>query len=260
MNHPEHRGIASTSAKYRKLSPYYSEFAAFYDRLGWNRFAIECAHRLLDIIRFKSPKAKSVLDFACGTGELEFRLRKTSLSITGVDISPAMLEVARKKNRGSKFLLGDMTKIKLGRRFDVACCFFDSMNHLRSYAELRRFIRNAAYHLEPEGLFVFDILSPSGLAKWELFDLKRSADYTVMTRGEVNNRQLKAEIIIEGFVKQRSGLYRGFRQVIYERAFAFESLIAYLNNSGFHRIAVSSFDPDESIEQSSRWFVVARKL
>jgi len=184
-------------------------------------------------------------------------LRSTKLSLTGVDISPAMLTIARKKNPDAKFIVGDMVSLKLEDGFDIVCCFFDSVNHLRSTHDLNRFIANAADHLLPGGLFVFDVLSPAGLAKWESFDLKAKADYTVITRGGFDEKYMRAQITIEGFVRRKSGLYRRFKQEIMEKAFAFDTLLRSLKKARFAQIAVSSFDPAESIEKSSRWFVVA---
>ncbi len=226
--------------------------------LGWNEFAAECAERIKTILKFRLPKARFLLDFACGTGELEYRLRNAGISPIGVDISPAMLKVARKKNPGVEFIVGDMISLKLERKFDIVCCFFDSVNHLRSTDELNRFFGNVAVHLRPGGLFVFDTLSPAGLAKWEFFDLKTAPDYTVITSGDFDENKIKARITIEGFVRRKSGLYRRFRQEIVEKAFAFKTILRSLQKAGFSHIAVSSFDPAESIEKSSRWFLLAR--
>ncbi len=209
------------------------------------------------ILKFRLPEARSLLDFACGTGELEYRLRNTKLSLTGVDLSPAMLTIARKKNPDAEFIVGDMVSLKLEDRFDIVCCFFDSLNHLCSRRDLNSFIGNAAKHLLPGGLFVFDLLSPAGLAGWESFDLKTTPDYTVITSGRFDEKYMRVQITIEGFIRRKSGLYRRFKQEIMEKAFEFDTVLRSLKRAGFTQIAVSSFDPAESIEKSSRWFVVA---
>ena len=76
---------------------------------GWRR-------RLLDYVGLNSSDA--VLDLCCGTGDLTFeaaRRLKCPGKVTGIDFSPAMLEVAQKKlskvnrttSRKTSFMLGD---------------------------------------------------------------------------------------------------------------------------------------------------------
>jgi len=78
----------------------YSEFAQYYDMLGWNKFAHVCAERLKTFVRFRGSGNETVLDLACGTGELEHRLQRTNLKFTGVDLSWQMLSQARRKTNG----------------------------------------------------------------------------------------------------------------------------------------------------------------
>ncbi len=50
------------------------------------------------------------LDLACGTGDLTFAVRKTGCRAVGLDITPRMIELARRKAglTGSPLLVGDM--------------------------------------------------------------------------------------------------------------------------------------------------------
>lgn len=41
-----------------------------------------------------------VLELACGTGRLLVPLARAGATLTGIDVSPAMLDVAREKSRG----------------------------------------------------------------------------------------------------------------------------------------------------------------
>jgi 2-polyprenyl-3-methyl-5-hydroxy-6-metoxy-1,4-benzoquinol methylase len=44
-----------------------------------------------------APNANSVLDLACGTGEITIRLQEAGFNVTGVDLSEDMLTVAQQK-------------------------------------------------------------------------------------------------------------------------------------------------------------------
>jgi demethylmenaquinone methyltransferase/2-methoxy-6-polyprenyl-1,4-benzoquinol methylase len=52
-----------------------------------------------DIVRAaRAQKCRRILEVACGTGELAVMLAKAGFEVTGVDLSPAMLAVARRKS------------------------------------------------------------------------------------------------------------------------------------------------------------------
>lgn len=75
------------------------------------------------------PALSSVLDIACGTGELCFELAiRKDCQVVGVDLSPRMIEFARKRNRYAtvRFEFGDGTDLAhLGPdSFDIATILF----------------------------------------------------------------------------------------------------------------------------------------
>ncbi|MGW4732346.1 class I SAM-dependent methyltransferase [Streptomyces shenzhenensis] len=63
-----------------------------------------------------------VLDLGCGTGSLALLAAERGHRVTGVDLSPAMVDLARAKTAGrdAVFLVGDATAPPVGeRRFDT---------------------------------------------------------------------------------------------------------------------------------------------
>jgi SAM-dependent methyltransferase len=58
-----------------------------------------------------------------------------------------------------------MVRFDLEKRFDVIICVFDSINHVLKFADWRKIFRNAARHLEPNGLFLFDINTEAKLKR-----------------------------------------------------------------------------------------------
>lgn len=77
---------------------------------------------------------RTVLDLACGTGNLSLLLARDDYEVVGVDASSSMLEVARRKFAAegfkSDFRLGDMKDFQLDVPVDAAICVFDSLNYL----------------------------------------------------------------------------------------------------------------------------------
>ncbi len=59
-----------------------------------------------DIVRgAKAEKCRRILDVACGTGEQAIMLAKAGIEVTGIDLSPAMLGVARDKSPPERCIL-----------------------------------------------------------------------------------------------------------------------------------------------------------
>jgi ubiquinone/menaquinone biosynthesis C-methylase UbiE len=67
------------------------------------------------------PAPAAIADLACGTGSLSLLLAEHRHAVTGVDLSPRMLELAEAKLAGrARFLLGDAAAPPLpGGAFDV---------------------------------------------------------------------------------------------------------------------------------------------
>jgi SAM-dependent methyltransferase len=233
----------------------YGDFARYYDHLGWDRFARSAAIRLRSFIKLQGGKYETALDFACGTGELEKLLKDTGIRFTGVDASPGMLKEARKKCPGVRFILSDVGEVRLNRKFDLVLFLFDSANHMNSLSHLRRVFKNARRHLREGGYFIFDIITDSGLERWEHVDIRRGEDYTVITNGYYYPEKRSADIFIEAFVR-KGRLYDRVYQKVVGRAFQALDIFDSLSAAGFERILASSYNPAEDLEEASRLWLV----
>jgi SAM-dependent methyltransferase len=115
------------------------------------------------IIERRHGQAATLLDLACGTGGMT-ALLSGAYQVSGLDISPGMLAVARAKLPArTPLYLADMTSFRLDARFDVIVCAYQGLNHLLSLAAWQASFDRACEHLNPGGLFVFDITTVSHL-------------------------------------------------------------------------------------------------
>jgi SAM-dependent methyltransferase len=116
-----------------------------------------------DIIERRHGQAATLLDLACGTGGMT-ALLAGAYQVSGLDISPGMLAMARENlPGGTPLYLADMTSFRLNASFDVIVCAYQSINHLLSLAAWESTFDRAREHLNPGGLFVFDIITVSHL-------------------------------------------------------------------------------------------------
>jgi SAM-dependent methyltransferase len=143
-----------TMAVYDLLAPHYDAVTG--------DSATEAAF-IHDIIEQRHGRAATVLDLACGTGGIT-ALLAGAYQVSGLDISPGMLAVAREKlPGGTQLYLADMTSFRLNARFDVIVCAYQGLNHLLSLAAWKSSFDCACEHLNRGGLFVFDITTVSHL-------------------------------------------------------------------------------------------------
>lgn len=100
------------------------------------------------------PAGAAVLDVGCGAGRpLAAAFLARGHRVTGLDLSPQMLALARLNLPQGAWLEGDMRALDLGRRFDAVIAW-DSFFHLAA-ADQRRTLPRLAAHLGPEGWLLF---------------------------------------------------------------------------------------------------------
>jgi SAM-dependent methyltransferase len=76
------------------------------------------------------PAGASVLELGCGSGwPVSRHLVENGLSVTGIDSSPQMIELCRERLPGQEWIVGDMRKVALERRFQGILAW-DSFFHL----------------------------------------------------------------------------------------------------------------------------------
>lgn len=107
-----------------------------------------------------------VLEVACGTGRVTLAIAQLGLATTGLDLSPAMLKVARRKSAALpavsvNWVEADCRAFDLNQKFNFIFIAFNSMLHLLTRTCLESFFANVRRHLQPNGRFMIDIFNPS---------------------------------------------------------------------------------------------------
>ncbi|WP_103354902.1 class I SAM-dependent methyltransferase [Amycolatopsis sp. CA-128772] len=94
-----------TAAAYDAIAAQYAEFA----REVWDKHPLERAvwTAFADSVRGRGP----VADLGCGPGRLTAHLRSLGLDSFGVDLSPAMIELARAAYPDLRFEVGSMAAL-----------------------------------------------------------------------------------------------------------------------------------------------------
>ena len=108
-----------------------------------------------------------VVEWGAGTGRIAVPLAAAGHEVTAVELSGAMVEMGRKKGEGVRWVAGDMRTARLGRRYGLAVCAFNSFLCLLTPDDALAFLRNACGHLEPGGLLGIEVsaFTPEELAE-----------------------------------------------------------------------------------------------
>jgi SAM-dependent methyltransferase len=137
-------------------------YSSTYDLLYRDKdYEAEC-DCIEQIIRDHHPTpAGSILDLGCGTGNHALRLAKRGHSVTGVDRSREMLDIARQKSRDMNldctFIQSDIRTFNSGQKFDVVIMMFAVLGYLTENEDIQKALEAVRHHLNPGGLFICDV-------------------------------------------------------------------------------------------------------
>jgi ubiquinone/menaquinone biosynthesis C-methylase UbiE len=121
------------------------------------------SHKLLSEFSSLLPAGGDVLDAGCGAGIPVARfLVDAGFTVTGVDVSSSMLQLARSHVPEARFLRMDMRRLGLeDGRFDGICAFYSlfhvpSQEHLQVLSRFNRLLRQ-------DGVLIFS----TGKSAWQ---------------------------------------------------------------------------------------------
>src|SRR5262249_21002603 len=105
-----------------------------------------------------------ILDVGCGTGRVMLHLAMEGHRVTGIDISPAMLERGRRKLKNridlselATFIEGNAIDYPFSEKYALILVPYNGLMHFRNIAELHRLLRNLGDSLADGGRLVIDV-------------------------------------------------------------------------------------------------------
>lgn len=132
------------------------DYLWFYDELLEARSDAEAEliARLLQL-----PEGAEVLDAPCGHGRIAQRLAARGMRVTGIDITPLFIELARERAGAAgvevEYLEGDVRELSFGERFDAVVNWFTSFGYFDDEGN-RRVLANFHRALRPGGLLLIE--------------------------------------------------------------------------------------------------------
>jgi SAM-dependent methyltransferase len=202
------------SSSYDAVAEAYAE--RFYDELSSKPFDRD----LLDAFAAAEPGA-TALDVGCGPGHIGRYLSGRGMDIVGVDLSPAMIEIARRLNPAMGFDVADMRSLPLGDGAAGAIVAFYSLIHIPR-DEVPSVLREFRRVLMPSGRLLLAVHGGSGNTESDEF----------------------------------LGIKAHFEATLFDK----EELIALVEGAGFELTSATVRAPYEFESQTPRLYVAATRI
>ena len=239
--------------------PSFGQIAPYYDRLMHQvQYKMWAGYYRLLLAQI-GHKPETLLDVCCGTGSVAELLAAEGFRVTGFDISEQMVAEARRKSEANgsaaDYVVADAAELDLGRKFDAAYSFFDSLNYITEPERLRAAVKHVGEHLEPGGSFIFDVNTAYAFEQgmFDQQDLREGSPLKYRWRGSFDRKTRIISISMEFWVGDEA-----FTEHHVQRAYSDEELRDCLSDAGMEVARVyDSYTLDPPRERSDRLHYLA---
>jgi SAM-dependent methyltransferase len=224
------------STQDREMTEAYRDDLAHIHDMGFGGFAQAAAPVLVGALQAGGIKEGLVIDLGCGSGILSRAIYQAGYDVLGIDISEAMIALARQRVPRGEFRVESLLKAELPPSVAVTAVgeainyLFDPENTRSSLAKLLLRIHDA---LRTGGVFLFDVAEPgrvpgTGIARTYF----EGNDWAVLVSSEEDRRRRFLTRRITSF-RQVGELYRRDEEVHCQRLLPRSELAAHLRSVGF---------------------------
>lgn len=189
---------------------------------------------------------RDLLDFGSGTGRHGCLLAKRGYFVHGIERSASMVSAAQQAE-GFSCQEGDVTTTQLPRRFNAVLSLFHVVSYQTTNAAVQALFANAAHHLDPGGLFLFDVWYSPAVAlqrpelrvkRLETDDLKITRVAEPVIHPNTNSVDVHYTVMAQYLT---TGVFQSFEETHPMRHFSLPELDLLAQVAGFERINVEEW-------------------
>jgi len=217
------------------VADWYREDLAYIHDVGHADFALRSAPGILEVLEENGISEGLVVDLGCGSGLWARELLRAGYRVLGIDISEAMVEIAREKAPGAEFRVGSLFEAEIPpcdavtAVSEVLNYLFDPENEERGLDLVFRRVYEA---LRPGGVFVFDVLGPGQVPGGKTKSFSEGSDWAVLSEKMEDRERGTLTRRIVSFRKVGEH-YRRDGEVHRVRLYGPEEVEDELNRAGF---------------------------
>ena len=211
----------------------YQQDLAYIQATGFGDFARNAAPAVLRMLREASIPVRRVVEVGCGAGPLTSILADAGFDVTGIDVSPELLHIARLACPQAKFLVRSIYEQEVPPSEAIVAIGEPLTYHDGGDADsrVRDFFQRAFHALPMNAPLIFDLIE-LGQPSLPGRSWKAGEDWAVLvdTTEDQSSRTLVREI--ETF-KKVGNTYRRGREVHRLRLFDSSEVCGWLESAGF---------------------------
>jgi SAM-dependent methyltransferase len=103
-----------------------------------------------------------ILELGCGSGRLTRLLTSAGHHVTGIDLSPSMLQTAQRRAPDCRLICMDMRKLAFRTTFAAIIIPYNTLNLLADNDDVFRCLEGCRDHLQASGQLLIQLYTPSG--------------------------------------------------------------------------------------------------
>jgi SAM-dependent methyltransferase len=206
-----------------------------------------------DLIKLTGVEGGALLDLGCGPGRFAVPFAARGFDVTGVDITPFLMEKARayadREGVQIELVREDMRRFVRPGAFDLVLSMLTSFGYFDEREENLTVLRNVHESLKPGGVFVFDTYGKEMIAgMFEETGSKELPDGTIIVQrrkvisdwSQIENQWLHVKGDRARTFRLRHWIYSGreFKDMLTAAGFAEVRLCGDLDGSPYDRKAV----------------------
>lgn len=239
-------------AAYANLAKWFEYLNDDCDYENWSQYLIK---------KLRAFPLRTGLDAGCGGGWFTRAFERQGYRMTGLDVSPEMLdyaqETALKEGVRSEYLLGDIALFRSPKKYDFVTAINDCLNYI-PVEKLDKTMRSVKNLIKKGGIFLFDVSTEekirSKIADTVCVDDREDVTYMSFNTPEKDGVTMDVTLFVKGADGRYERLDERHRQYIHTE----DDLRAALERNGF---TVLEFEGHLAADKTraDRWTVLAQR-
>ena len=241
----------------------YLEFARVYDEFMDNVDYNEWCSFAIKLLKKNGMENCNLVEIGCGTGSATMLFAKAGYSMTGIDISQEMLEIAmdKKNDEDIIYVLQDATELELPCKVPAMVSVGDSMNYITEYEDIVKVFKQVKKYLEEDGVFVFDLKTRKYFSDiGDSVIAEDREDNSFIWENYYDPEEEINEYDLTIFVQEEGDTFHRFTETHLQRGYTVGQMRTLVEQAGLKILEIMDSDTGEAVtETSERVYIVAKE-